>query len=83
MTHSAKIYQFPHRMREVPAQEIRSIYEDLYLEQTRKQSMEQVIMKLHERMNPEPEFNYRLWWMIVMPFWGFIAFMIGFYVGKL
>ena len=81
MTHSAKIYPFPNRLREIHTQEIRSLYEDLYLDQVRKQNMEKTMKDLHDKLHPDIEFDYRLWWLVVMPFWGFIAFLIGYGLG--
>ena len=79
----ARIYQFPNRLREIPTQEIRSIYEDLYLEQIRKQNMEKTMIDLHDKMHPEVEFDYHMFWLVAMPIWGFIAFLIGFGLGRL
>ena len=77
----ARIYQFPNRMREIPTQEIHSIYEDLYLEQIRQQNLEKTMIDLHDKMHPEIEFDYRLRWLVVLPFWGIIAFLIGYGLG--
>lgn len=76
----AKIINFPLTLREVPTQEIRSIYEDLYREQIRKQNTEQAMKDPHDKHHDE-EFDYRLWWLL--PFWGFIAFLIGYGLGRL
>ena len=78
---TATIHYLNPPMREIPTQEIRSIYEDLYLEQIRKQNMEKAMRDLHDKMHPDIEFDYRLWWLVLLPFWGFIAFLIGYGLG--
>lgn len=80
---TATIHYLNPPLREVPTQEIRSIYEDLYLEQVRKQNMEKTMIDLHDKMHPDIEFDYRLWWLVLLPFWGFISFVIGYGLGKL
>lgn len=80
---TATIHYLNPPLRVIPTQEIRSLYEDLYLEQVRKQEMERVMKDLHDKMHPDAEFDYRLWWLVVLPFWGFIAFVIGYGVGRL
>ena len=80
---TATIHYLKPPLREIPTQEIRSIYEDLYLEQIRKQNMEKAMIDLHDKLHPVEEFDYRLWLLALLPFWGFIAFLIGYGLGRL
>ena len=87
---TANIHYLKPPLREIPTQEIRSIYQGLadasyiFDEEAaleRKQNMEKTMIDLHDKMHPDIEFDYRLWWLVVLPFWGFIAFLIGFGLG--
>lgn len=73
---TATIHYLNPPLREIPTQEIRSLYEDLYLEEIRKQHMEQAMMKIHDKMHPaKPDMELLLFGVLLF---SLVSFLLGY-----